>query len=234
MKSIEEVKQKLIEIRDMGYITTHRVHDTGIGKTLEDLLGIGENNIMLPDIGDIELKAKRAKSASMLTIATATPHPQGAIGRIFDKYKYLDDKGYFNLHSTIYGSQKNPQGFKLNIANDRLIIENTYNIEAYWPLSIFDTILKSKSNKILLVYAETRGRKNSEEEMFHYTEAHLLSNLSRDKFITAIRTDKLKVDLRIGVYRSGVKKGQRHDHGTGFRINSRDFLTLYDQYEQIL
>jgi len=233
MKSIDEVKQRLIEIRDMGYIQTHRAHDTGIGKTLEDLLDIKENNIMLPDIGDIELKAKRAKSASMLTIATATPYPKGAIGRLFAAYKYLDDEGYYNLHSTIYGSQKNPQDFQLNIASDRLIIENTYNIEAYWPLSVFDTVLKSKSNRILLVFAETRGKKNTQEEKFHYTEAHLLSDLSKDKFEAAILTDKLKVDLRIGVFRSGLKKGKHHDHGTGFRINRRDFLKLYDLYEQI-
>lgn len=41
----------------MGFVKTHRAHDTGIGKTLEDILGIKENNLRLPDVGDVELKA---------------------------------------------------------------------------------------------------------------------------------------------------------------------------------
>jgi len=232
--NISKLRSKLIGIRDMGYIPTHRLHDTGIGKTLEDLLGIPENNIMLPDIGETELKTKRKTSGSMLTIATATPYPSGAIGRLFDAYKYLDDYGYYNLHTTIVGSTVNPQGFRLNITGNRLVVENRLNIEAYWPLSIFDDVLKSKSDKILLVFADTKGKKNTKEEMFHYDEAFLLSDLDREKFEIAIRTDKLKVDFRIGVYRSGDKKGQYHDHGTGFRLNRRDFPMLYNKYEKIL
>ena len=45
MLGYDEVVKKLREIKEMGYIKTHRAGDTGIGKTLEDLLGIKENNI---------------------------------------------------------------------------------------------------------------------------------------------------------------------------------------------
>ena len=41
-------------IKKMGYIKTHRAGNTGIGKTLEDLLGIKENNIP----GGIKAKRK--------------------------------------------------------------------------------------------------------------------------------------------------------------------------------
>ena len=57
----------------MGWIKTHRSGPTGIGKTLEDLLGIVENNIDGPDFGDYELKSCRLNSNSMLTIFTKTP-----------------------------------------------------------------------------------------------------------------------------------------------------------------
>ena len=40
MKTLEEVKQQLIMIKAMGFVKTHRAHDTGVGKTLEDLLSI--------------------------------------------------------------------------------------------------------------------------------------------------------------------------------------------------
>ena len=140
MESLSEIIQKLKNIREEGYIKTHRPDDTGIGKTLEDLFGIHENNIRLPDIGDTELKAKRIESASMLTLATKSPQPKGVNRILFNNYKYLDAKGYYNLHSTVYGSRYNPQGFKITFKENRLVLENKNNIEAFWPISILRKI----------------------------------------------------------------------------------------------
>ena len=67
--TLKKLKAQLEKIKAMGFVETHRVHDTGIGKTLEDLLGIEENNLCLPDVGDVELKAKRIDSGSMLTVS---------------------------------------------------------------------------------------------------------------------------------------------------------------------
>ena len=38
------LQKKLEEIKKMGFVETHRSGNTGIGKTLEDLLKIKENN----------------------------------------------------------------------------------------------------------------------------------------------------------------------------------------------
>jgi hypothetical protein len=231
---IKKLKKKLEEIKSLGFVPTHRAHDTGIGKTLEDLLGIKENNLKLPDVGDIELKAKRVDSGSMLTIATKSPEPKGVNKNLFNQYKYLDREGQYNLHCTIYGSRNNPQSFRVILEKDRLVLKNMANIEAYWSVSIFDDVLRAKSDKILLVLAETKGERKTKKEKFHYIEAYLLSDLNIGKFKSAIENDKLKIDIRIGAYRSGKNKGKYHDHGTGFRINKRDFLYLFDNFEQII
>lgn len=230
----QELKDKLQNIKAMGFIRTHRLHDTGIGKTLEDLLGIEENNLQLPDFGEVELKAKRIDSGSMLTIATKSPEPRGVNKLLFDQYKYLDGEGYFNLHSTVYGSRENPQSFKVIFEGERLSLKNKNNVKAYWPVSIFDDVLKAKSDNILFVLAETKGERKTRDEHFHFVEAYLLSNLNKDKFRSAIEIDNLKIDIRIGAYRSGKNKGRYHDHGTGFRINKRDFLHLFDNLIQII
>ncbi len=232
--TLGELKKKLAAIKELGFVRTHRAHDTGIGKTLEDLLGIKENNLQLPDAGKIELKAKRIDSGSMLTVATKSPLPKGVNKVLFEKCKYLDKEGYYNLHSTVLGSRPNRQDLQVILSDDRLILKNNHKIEVYWPLSIFDEVLRSKSNKILLVFAETKGERKTSSEKFHYTEAYLLSNLNVNKFKKAIETDKLKIDIRIGVYRSGKNKGRYHDHGTGFRIDKRDFLEIFDTYRQII
>ena len=230
----KELVRKLKVIKAKGFIKTHRAHDTGIGKTLEDLLGVKENNLRLPDVGDVELKAKRLDSMSMLTLVTKSPEPRGVNKILFESYKYLDEENCYSLHCTVCGSKFNPQGFKLYITGGKLILENTNNIEAYWPISIFDSVISSKSGKILLVFAKTKGERKTSSELFHYVEAYLLSGLSMKKFQNAIRSDKLKVDIRIGAYRSGESKGKYHDHGTGLRIDKRNLLELFDKYEKLI
>ena len=232
--TLRKLKEQLEKIKAMGFVKTHRAHDTGIGKTLEDLLGIKENNLRLPDVGDVELKAKRIDSGSMLTVATKSPEPKGINKVLFEKYKYLDKEGKYNLHSTVCGSQKNPQSFKVVFEGEKLVLKNKSKIAVYWPISIFDDVLKAKSDKILLAFAETKGERKTKNEKFHFTEAYLLSNLNINKFKSAVESDKLKIDIRIGVYRSGKNKGKYHDHGTGFRINKRDFLHLFDNFTKII
>jgi len=232
--TLRKLKEQLEKIKAMGFVKTHRAHDTGIGKTLEDLLGIKENNLRLPDVGDVELKAKRIDSGSMLTVATKSPEPKGINKVLFEKYKYLDKEGKYNLHSTVCGSRKNPQLFKVVFEGEKLVLKNKFKMAVYWPISIFDDVLKAKSDKILLAFAETKGERKTKNEKFHFTEAYLLSNLNINKFKSAVESDKLKIDIRIGVYRSGKNKGKYHDHGTGFRINKRDFLHLFDNFTQII
>lgn len=232
--SRKQLVSKLLSIKSEGFVKTKRAHDTGVGQTLEQLLGLKENNLRLPDFGNIELKAKRIDSGSMLTIATKSPIPRGANKILFEKCKYLDRDGHYNLHSTVYGSRKNRQGLKIEIDNGNLVLQNDHKIEAHWPLSVFDDVLKSKSDRILLVFAETKGERKTRNEKFHYVEAYLLSDLNVKKFMKAIRADKLKIDIRIGVYRTGSKQGRYHDHGTGFRINKRDFLELFDSYKKLI
>lgn len=232
--NIDQLIRILLEIKNKGFIKTHRSHDTGIGKTLEDLLGIQENNIQLPDIGKIELKSKRINSQSMLTLATKSPLPRSVNKNLFIKYKYADQDGVYCLHSTVYGSRFNPQGFRVVFQDDNIELQNRENIKAYWPITVFDNILKAKSDKIVLVFAKTEGKRGTVNEYFHFTEAYLLSNLNINKFKCAIEEDKLKIDIRIGSYKSGKNIGKYHDHGTGFRISKRDFLYIYDNFEQLI
>ena len=44
LTSDDKFKQEMEKIRDKGYIKSHRFGNTGIGKTLEDELGVEENS----------------------------------------------------------------------------------------------------------------------------------------------------------------------------------------------
>ena len=44
---------------------------------------------------------------------------------------------------------------------------------------------------------------------------------------------KIRVKLKIGIYRDGPKKGQIHDHGTSFEIDEINIEKLYIKYVRI-
>ena len=68
--NIAELKNKLSEINQMGYVVSLRKSNTGIGYTLETLLGLEENNLKTPDFGDIELKSQRIGVNNRVTMFT--------------------------------------------------------------------------------------------------------------------------------------------------------------------
>ncbi|MBQ3402727.1 MAG: hypothetical protein IJG65_05085 [Synergistaceae bacterium] len=68
----------LRDIRSLGWIRNRRnVHNDGaIGNTLEDLLGIEENNLPLPNAAEWELKTQRRNTTALLTLFHLEPSPR--------------------------------------------------------------------------------------------------------------------------------------------------------------
>ncbi len=69
---------KLKAIREQGWIQSTRSskNDGAIGNTLEDLLGIKENNLPLPNAAEWEIKAQRVGNKSLTTLCHLEPSPQ--------------------------------------------------------------------------------------------------------------------------------------------------------------
>ena len=66
----------LKEIREMGWIPSARQGNAGgVGNTIEDLLGIEENNLPIPNAAEWELKAQRIDSTSLTTLFHMEPSP---------------------------------------------------------------------------------------------------------------------------------------------------------------
>ena len=68
----------LKDIRSQGWIRSRRnVHNDGaIGDTLEDLLGIPENNLPIPNASEWELKPQRKHTTALLTLFHLEPSPR--------------------------------------------------------------------------------------------------------------------------------------------------------------
>lgn len=68
--TLEGFQKKFAQVRKKGWIASKRKGPTGVGQTLEHYLAMKENNIALPDLGTVELKAHRIGSSSMITLFT--------------------------------------------------------------------------------------------------------------------------------------------------------------------
>ena len=67
----------LREIKKRGWIANARQGNAGgIGNTLEDLLGIKENNLPIPNAAEWELKCQRLDTSSLTTLFHMEPSPR--------------------------------------------------------------------------------------------------------------------------------------------------------------
>ena len=215
----EELIQRLKQLKRMGYIKTHRSGPTGIGKTLEDILGIRENNVPGPNAKLIELKSARKGSKSMITLITKAPSPRGANSRLLQRFGYkVSSRTGKVLHVTLnppnsWTCIKGKPVFKLNLRNDKIeIISMNDEVLAFWNEEILRKAFEKKFPALVYVKADCRGRGLNEE--FWYNEAWLLKGFDFERLKDLIRKNIIRIDIRIGQY----PNGRTHDHGTGFRV----------------
>lgn len=69
----ESLKNELREIGERGWIKSYRDtletrNDGAAGNLLEQLLGIEENNLPLPNAAEWELKVQRSNTTSLMTL----------------------------------------------------------------------------------------------------------------------------------------------------------------------
>lgn len=236
--TLDDFIREFTKIKDMGWIKTHRSGPTGVGKTLEDLLGIPENNHDEPDFGDYELKSCRLNSQSMLTLFTRTPQPARSNTYLRKTYGYSSD-AYDNdekvLHSTLTAARfvsiaNTGHKLKIECGTDKISIVSENGVEnVYWTEAHLRKAFEKKyKNKMVYAKAESKGSGAAEE--FRFVEAYEASGFDFNTFNNLLRQGKIFVDLRIGQY----SDGRTHDHGTGFRIREADEHLLFKIYKRIV
>jgi len=230
-----ELIRRLKKVKELGYVKTHRAGNTGIGKTLEDLLGIKENNIPSPNALKTELKSARKSGSSMLTLFTKSPSPSRANSVLLQKCGYESSKGNKRkeLHTTVsavkFNYLKGKPGFKINAEEDKICLVNPQNeILGYWGEDILRNSFEKKLPEILYVKAETKD--SGANELFWFNEAWLLKGFDFDSFIALLKKGIILVDIRIGQY----PDGRTHDHGTGFRVLPNRLDLCFQHREKVM
>lgn len=231
-------------IKNMGWVKSHRHGDTGIGKTLEDLMQIDENNHQTYDLHGYEIKAHRNIFNSNITLFTKSPTQPRCANTILRTNFGVQETNENSkvLHTSIYtGEFNNHRGgysFKIEIEqNNNLTLyvkdsnNNIVSNDIQWNISHINNILENKIKYLALIKAEQRVYNNIEQ--FKYNSCILYSGITTESFINALRDKLICVELRLGYYKSGRNINKTHDHGTGFRISPNDLHKLYPTVDRI-
>jgi len=245
--SRSELIARLQELRHKGWIRTREQFNDGlVGNTLEDFLGISENNLTLPDAGRYELKAQRIETSSLITLFHFDPFPRRPksvvmhmLGPIYG-WPHEELVGEWSFRITMYGNRYTNRGFKITLdeENDRLWVEfdpdrvdpslrdwaasvleksgGKFSPKPYWPLSKIKERVERKIHNIIYVHAKSRSTGQFEE--FRYDEAILYEDVDFERFKEGLANGEVFVDFDA---RTG------HNHGTKFRIKKGTLQKFY-------
>ena len=229
-----ELLELIREISGRGFIKTLRPGDTGIGMTLETLLGIAANANKAPDFKGIEIKAKRLRKtrANRITLFSQVPDwslsPIGSAWNLLSTYGY-ERNGKLRLNHEMNALSPNSIGFILEVdAAKDWLKQNHYDAKAdvtkhvtTWEMEKLRERLVEKHKETFWVAAKCRGR--GEEEEFHYVQIEHTRQPKVRNFDALIEGGVISVDYLMS------QKGEKRvrDHGYLFKMHPTDFEALF-------
>ncbi len=187
-----------------------------------------ENNLAIPDVGGrVELKASRRNASSLITLFTFNRGvwqiPQKTV---IENYGYQDESGRLALYNLVRVGEINTQGLTLKIDEKSnevyLIHEYSRTLIAVWSVYTIVGKFLNKTERLLLVLADSRTSEDKKEE-FHFNEAYLLTEPKPQNFIEAFKKGSIVIDVRMHLKHNSTVR----NHGTGFRIREIDIPLLY-------
>lgn len=241
MQDINLLKKALLNIKYMGWVESMRNGPTGVGYTLETLLGRKENNLPIADFNGIELKSIRKYSKQSLHLFCAVPDGDYLypVPRILSTLGYPDseDRNIKVFNMTVNAKRYKSIGYfkkmilKVDKENKLLrLIAKSYDGQDI-PVNIswsFDYLEERINNKLqYLCIVEARNKTIDGKEYFYYSNFNFYKLTSFDNFIFLLEKGIIGVTFKIGYYKDKEKYGKIHDRGTDFFLSYNDITFLY-------
>lgn len=256
--------EKFKKIYAKGWILNKRGNNDGaVGNTLEDLLGIPENNLPIPNAAEWELKAQRSTTSSLLTMFHMEPSPR-AMKVVPDilllKYgwpsaeaglKYPEDEKSFR--GTLNAQNFTDRGFKVQV-NDKerrveIVFDSTVTDERHkdWKASVQSRVGHLKNFDIIPYWGfddlfHKAGVKLTNCFYVQADEKWEVTGKNRKNYflynyvvkLSQFDQEKFIEAIRAGKVYVDFDARTGHNHGTKFRIRYTDIPSLYKNAEVVL
>lgn len=229
--TLEEFKVRFDEIKERGWIKSTRKGPTGIGHTLETLIDYHEDNIALPDLGEVELKSKRIGSDSLVTLFTYDRKcwkmkPLDAVRAYGTVDKDESKNGRLGMYFTL-SPKPNGTGVYIDLTDEEArVVNSDGTLIGCWNLEILAQKFVQKFPGLLLVSAASKIE--DAQEYFNFTTALVMKGTSASIWRERLVDGTVLLDLRLH------DKGTRaRNHGTGFRTDEDKLPLLFSSVEEL-
>jgi hypothetical protein len=224
----DELLGKLRAIARMGWVASQRKGDTGIGFTLESLLGIPANSNRAPDYKGIELKSARRLGGRNNLFAKTPDWSRSPISRTADLLAqhgyYVTERDRRQLYATVYATHETPGGFSLDAGDVDTWLNRSGERLAVWSNAELRQSLQTKHASTFWVKASSRLLADGSEEFafesVRYTRAPIVS-----AFVPLMRSGGITVDLTCFEQSDGAPK----DKGYLWKVTSSSFGALFPE-----
>ena len=231
---LKQVRQRLEAVKEMGFVETMRSGNTGVGYTLETLLGVEENNSSGADIdGEIELKAKRKNGNSRTTSFCQNPIWLKKSRDIIREYGWQDSEkpNRLNFYPSLRCNVRSPQGLMLNVEKGSVFVIGKDNEKlAELPMEVIRFRFRQKFKNLLIVNAENR-KEPRQREQFHYNEAYYCSELSAKQIESLLLNGKMVMEPRMWLDK---ETGKLRDRGFAIRLSDKWTKELFAHVRRVL
>ena len=253
-----ELINEFLRIKELGWVKNNRPRNAGgVGNTLEDLLGIEENNLPIPNASEWELKCQRGNTSSLTTLFHMEPSPSVLkfVPQIFLlkygwKHKQAGSvypENEMSFRQTIGGNDRSDRGFKVVVnRNERKVLIS------------FDSSSVSERHRLWLNSVEQRiglGELNPQpywgfNDLFHkagtklhncfYVRADVRIEDGEEYFF--YNRILMLANLSIDRFLRAIEENKilvdfdartGHNHGTKFRMRQNALPDLYSEVLEI-
>jgi hypothetical protein len=257
----ESLKAELLEISNRGYIPSHkdtssRRNDGAAGNLLENLLGIEENNLPLPNANEWELKVQRFQTSSLMTLFHMEPSPRALkfvpqvllpiYGWPHDQAGKTHGENERSFRMTMNGGTRTNRGFKviadtevLKISFDSKSVDPQHSswlkeIESKVGLNDLDPfpywgledLRKKVAAKLQNAFYITADVKKDSEGQEHF-------HFGKCEILSGFSLDGFIECLNEGSAFVEFDARTGHNHGTKFRIKQSSIPRLYSSHELV-
>ncbi|GDZ92727.1 hypothetical protein PA905_04240 [Planktothrix agardhii CCAP 1459/11A] len=254
----DELKAELARIRELGYIQNARKGNDGrIGNTLEDLLGITENNLPIPNAAEWELKTQRINTTSLTTLFHFEPSPTAlklVPSLLLPCYgwrhkqagkKYPETE--MSFRQTIHGLNRSDRGFQVIVdeTSKKVLISFDYQFVA----EKHDQWLQGVENGVGINQLNPQPYWGF-DDLFHKAGTKLLNcfyvqaEVKKENGHEFYHYTKIFMlqGFSLVKFLEGIKQGfilvdfdarTGHNHGTKFRLRRNRLADLYDSVDEI-
>jgi len=248
----ESLIEALKQVRDMGWIPNARPGNAGgVGNTLEDLLGIQENNLPMPNATEWELKCQRSDTSSLITLFHMEPSPRALrfVPRILlpcygwshqeagAKYGVSE----MSFRQTISGLARSDRGFKVVVDRTQRKVCVSFDARAVDPRHA--DWLKSVEERIGLGELEPQPYWGF-DDLYHKAGTKLLNcfyvqaDVKREGRLELFHYSQIMMlqEFSLEGLLQGIEQGfvfvdfdarSGHNHGTKFRLRQTMLPSLY-------